>query len=254
MNSKMAFIKSYLKNYKYLWKFKIIICAPIIAFLLFLDWLSKGLINSSMIQGEKKDFIKGFIGFEYKINPGAAYGMNSGSPTLAISIAAVVSIFLLIIFLFLKDKYWLIGLSFMIGGSYGNLLARIWAPFDEYSKVYGGVIDFLKWDFSFLGSNEYIFNLADLFVNIAIGLIILALIIYLVDELIRVYYKKNDVLYEKYVEFRSTISKLYIIYWHKFYKKDSEFKMTFKEYYIKRKQLIREFKEDKRKILNGSEN
>ncbi|AKU79495.1 signal peptidase II [Spiroplasma turonicum] len=252
MKSKISFLLKYLKNYKYNWKFKVVICLPIISFLLFVDWFSKALVEGTMSQGERKPFIKGLVNLEYKINPGAAYGMNSNSPTLAISIAAVVSILILIIFLFVREKYWLIGLTFMVAGSYGNLLARAWAPEESLTGVRGGVIDFLHWDFNFLGSNNYIFNFADVFVNISVVLIILAFVMYIIEEILRVYYKRNEELYKKYIDYKVTINDLYIIYWSNFYSKKNDNYISFLNYIKRKSELKTNWKLDKKEILNGT--
>ncbi|ASP28023.1 lipoprotein signal peptidase [Spiroplasma corruscae] len=254
MKDKITFVTNYLKKHKYNWKFKVLICMPLISFLLFFDWISKYLIEINMKQGETRTFIKGLINFDYKINPGAAYGMNSGSPILAISIAAVVSFFILIIFIFVREKYWLIGITLMVAGSYGNLLARMWAPEEAVTGIKGGVIDFLHWDFSILGSNGYIFNLADLFVNIAVVMLVIAFVIYVVDGLMRYKYKSNTILYNEYTEYKDSLKELYLIYWAKFYKKDHEYYLKFKDYLAKRKELSNNWKALKREKVNGTKN
>ena len=129
--------------------------------------------------GETKTFISGFLNFQYVINLGMAYGRLQDKAYLVIIFATIFSLFLTTIFIFLNNKKWLIVLIIILAGSWGNLLARLWAPGNE-NNVYFGVVDFLTWDFSLLNSRDYVFNLADLYVNIAIGLTILFTIIELV--------------------------------------------------------------------------
>ncbi|AGR41442.1 signal peptidase II [Spiroplasma taiwanense] len=238
-------LKGTLKNYNYILKYKLVWCLPIILFLLFLDWLSKGIVTSTMNLGDDKEFISGLINFEYTINPGAAYGINADLPTLAISIAIFVSLFIIVAFIFVKDKWWILGINFMLAGSLGNLIARIWAPPTE-NGIYGGVVDFLKFDFSFLGSDSYIFNLADAWVTISVILIIIALIIYLYCEIYELKLKKNEKLFEIYNDVQSQKLLTFEIYWSTFYKKDSENKISYKEYIQKMKSFNMKWKNEKK--------
>lgn len=133
-----------------------------------------------MDQHESISFIPRFLRFNYVINPGAAYGFNSGNPTLAISLAAVITVFLTIAFIFANDRKWLLALIFLVSGSWANLLARAWAPaitMGENAGQRGGVVDFLQWDFSFLNSSNYIFNFADAWVTLGVVILVIGMII-----------------------------------------------------------------------------
>jgi len=178
-------IQRFLKNYNYAWKYKLTVCLPIISVLVALDWISKIVVQVTMDQGQKVGFIKGFLDFQFIINPGSAYGVNANNLALAVSLATVVTSLLIVAFIFVNTKQWLIGLSIIVAGSFANLLARSWAPAVDGSQpnligVKGGVIDFLHWDFSFFGSNDYVFNLADLWVIFGAVAIILGVIIELI--------------------------------------------------------------------------
>lgn len=173
-------LKQWFKNHNYAWKFKLVVCTPLLSFLILFDWISKWVVVGVMDQGESAAFIPGFLGFHYTINPGAAYGMNSGNPALAISLATVVTLFLIIGFILVNDRKWLIALSFLLAGSFANLLARAWAPIEAGTGTAGGVVDFLQWQFKFLNSDSYIFNLADVWVILGIICLGIVLIIEIV--------------------------------------------------------------------------
>ncbi|AXK51286.1 signal peptidase II [Spiroplasma alleghenense] len=166
----MAFqnFKNFLKKYNYEWKFKLIVCLPIFIVLVVIDWITKGIVVAKMAYNSEKPLIPGFLRLHYIINPGAAYGMNANNVGLAITIATLATLLFSLVFIFVNSRYWLIGITILLSGSWGNLLARAWAPEIPGYGIKGGVVDFLVWDFKFLGSDGYIFNIADLWVNIAI--------------------------------------------------------------------------------------
>lgn len=185
--------KMWMKNYDYKWKFKLVVGLPIVVALVAFDWITKGVVVATMTQGETKSFIDGFLGFTYQINPGSAYGANAENPTLAISLATIVTILLMFLWIFITDKKWIVALAFIFAGSFANLLGRAWAPVlitDEGQAIYGGVVDFLQWQFGFLNSNSYVFNLADFWVSSGIGIMILGIIWEFVLVIMK-WYKKN---------------------------------------------------------------
>lgn len=173
-------LRQWLKNRDFAWKFKLVVCLPIFLGLVSFDWITKGLVVGLMEQQESVNFIPHFLRFNYVINPGAAYGFNSGNPALAISLAALITIFLTIAFIFANDRKWLIALVFLLSGSWANLLARAWAPAIANGDNAGqkwGVVDFLQWDFSFLNSSNYIFNLADAWVTLGVVILVVIMIL-----------------------------------------------------------------------------
>lgn len=164
-----------LKNYNFEWKFKLFVCAPILIFLIACDWVTKILVANKFSLGQEANLIPGFVKLRYTINLGMAYGGLEDKQYLVISLASIITFLLIIFFIFLNNKKWLIALVFILSGSFANLIARSWAPLSENLKP-GGVIDFLIWDMSWVNAS-YIFNLADLWVNVGIGLSILAIAI-----------------------------------------------------------------------------
>lgn len=167
-------MKQWFKQHDYAWNFKIKVCLPLLLGLIFVDWLTKGLVMGMMAQGDTIVLIPNFIVLKYVINPGSAYGVNADNPTLAITLASLVTVGLIIFFLLMNDKKYLIAIAFLLGGSLANLLGRAWTPI-TLDGIKGGVIDFLQWGFSALNSDSYVFNIAD--VNVIVGICILLLVL-----------------------------------------------------------------------------
>ncbi|EOA06979.1 Signal peptidase II [Mycoplasma yeatsii 13926] len=177
-----------LKQYNFEWKYKLFVCAPILIFLIASDLITKIIVANKFNLGQEAKLIPGFIKLKYTINLGMAYGGLEDKQYLVISIASIITFLLIIFFIFLNNKKWLIALVFILSGSFANLIARSWAPLNENSKP-GGVIDFLIWDISWVKAS-YIFNLADLWVNVGIGVSALVIVIEFI-EFIKTKFKKQ---------------------------------------------------------------
>jgi signal peptidase II len=97
-------------------------------------------------------------------NPGAAFSTGT-SYTVVLSLVAVAAV---VVVLFLSrrlgDRVWATGFGFLLGGVLGNLTDRV---FRAPSFLRGHVVDFLQlphWP---------VFNVADICINVAAGVIIL---------------------------------------------------------------------------------
>ncbi len=97
-------------------------------------------------------------------NPGAAFSTGTSYTILltVVAIAAVVVVLYLSRRLF--DRIWAFGLGCLLGGVLGNLTDRI---FREPGPLRGHVVDFLQLP------NWPVFNVADICINLAAGVIIL---------------------------------------------------------------------------------
>jgi signal peptidase II len=97
-------------------------------------------------------------------NPGAAFSTGT-SYTVLLSLLAVTAV-AVVLFLSrrLNDRLWAIGLGCLLGGVLGNLTDRV---FRAPGFLRGHVVDFLQLP------NWPVFNVADMCINIAAGVIIL---------------------------------------------------------------------------------
>lgn len=140
----------------------------------FLDQISKYLIVLNLDLYESANIIPGVFNFTYIRNEGAAFGSMSDSRWLFM-VMSVVMIVGILVFMFWKkpkSKLLLSALTLIVAGGIGNMIDRI---------RLGYVIDFL--DFcAFPNLWKWTFNVADSFVVIGAGIIILWLILDAIRE------------------------------------------------------------------------
>ena len=133
---------------------------------LIVDILSKVIIRNTLTLNESIPLIPNFFNLTYVINSGAAFSILEGKQLFLI----ILSIFVLgfLIYYIRKEKVTIFQVfyySLLISGILGNLLDRI---------IYNGVIDFFS--FQLFSYNAPIFNIADTYIVIGVGLIFIELI------------------------------------------------------------------------------
>ena len=146
----------------------------VIAGAIILDQLSKWLIVTYLPEGGF-DIIKGVLRFTYVENRGAAFGMLSDHRWVFI-VVSTLALAALGFYLFkYKPEGWLarLSMSFIIGGGIGNMIDRCLLSY---------VIDFI--DFcAFPKIWMWVFNVADAFVCVGAGLLMLYLVVSTVKEI-----------------------------------------------------------------------
>jgi len=136
----------------------------IIILLLVIDIISKIIVCHSLEINKSITVINNVFNITYVRNTGAAWSFMAGKTWLLVVISSVIIIGLL---LYIKknkpeNKWEKYGYSLVLSGAIGNYLERI---------LIGSVTDFL--DFK-LGNYDYpIFNFADCFIVIGIGLLLI---------------------------------------------------------------------------------
>lgn len=129
-----------------------------------LDKISKDVIIHFMNVNSSVLVIKNFFSITHVKNTGAAWSIFSGKTYFLLGVSMMV-IGGLIWYIFKNqptrkiEKY---GYELVLGGAIGNFIERL---------LMGYVTDFL--DFNFFGYNYPIFNLADCFIVIGIGLLVI---------------------------------------------------------------------------------
>lgn len=102
--------------------------------------------------------------FNLAFNPGAAFSTGT-SFTVVLSCIAIAAVFVVLWFARrLNNTLWAVGLGALLGGVLGNLTDRL---FRDPGPMRGHVVDFIQLP------NWPIFNIADICINIAAGVIIL---------------------------------------------------------------------------------
>ena len=152
--------------------FMTVILIAIIAGIIGLDQLTKWLAVVNL-QGEPSfPLWREVLHFTYTENTGMAFGMLKDHRWVFM-VFSTVSIIALIVYLFRfrpESRWMQVSMAFIIGGGIGNMIDRIFL---------GYVVDFI--DFTLI--NFAIFNIADSFVCIGAGIMIVYLVIDLVKEI-----------------------------------------------------------------------
>jgi signal peptidase II len=133
-----------------------------------LDQITKYAIEAQLSLGQSIEIIKGFFSLTYARNTGAAWSILTGQMTF-FYIISTIALVVMTYFLFKTDKkenLQRIALALLIAGTIGNFIDRL---------MFQYVRDFL--DFIIIGYDFPIFNVADITLNVAIGLLILEAIL-----------------------------------------------------------------------------
>lgn len=127
------------------------------------DQLSKYLIDSYMLEGETLPIINDFFHLTYVKNRGIAFGMFQGKLDI-ISIATIIAIVAIAYYLYKEiNKLSMIekmGFIYILAGAIGNMIDRAFRGF---------VVDMVD----FRGVWSYVFNLADVWINIGVVFVLL---------------------------------------------------------------------------------
>lgn len=130
-----------------------------------LDQISKYLISNLMSPSQSIPIIKNLFHITYIKNTGAAFGILSNYQMFLIALSIIFIVIILFYFFHMPahDLLTRSAIAVIIGGSFGNLVDRLFR---------GYVIDFI--DVRFFS----IFNIADIMINVGIFLLILKVIFY----------------------------------------------------------------------------
>lgn len=154
--------------------------------LLVLDIVTKNIAYNCLKPGDSVVAIPYLFNFTLVFNDGAAWGMLAGQEWFLCLISAVLGTGILVYLLYRFRKLslpWIIGLSMMVAGAYGNLIDRI-GQAGDLGIYANGVIDFLQFAF---WTSFPVFNLADSYLVIGIVILLVTLIV----EIIRDHMKKE---------------------------------------------------------------
>jgi len=141
---------------------------------LLLDFFTKRLVVSHLLFTDKIEVIEGFFYLTHVRNPGAAFGLFAQAPErwrlvffVGISLLALAIVVSFFRKLAPGDRLSALALGLISGGAVGNLINRIKPPHE--------VIDFLHFKL-WQGYAWPDFNLADSFIVVGVGLLVLELL------------------------------------------------------------------------------
>ena len=149
-------------------KKSVIISALVTVVAVLIDYLSKIIVMKNMAYGESVPVIKNVLHLTYITNKGAAFGSFSDARWLFMTASVIMIAGLIAMLIFWDDRSTLfyVSVSMVLGGGIGNMIDRIF---------YGEVVDFI--DFcAFPKLWSWIFNFADSFVCVGVGLLAFYLI------------------------------------------------------------------------------
>lgn len=128
-----------------------------------IDQATKGVVQHLMVRGMPIEVLGDFFRLTYIHNPGAAFGLNLGSPLLhtLVSIVALGALVYLYRTLELNEQLLRFGLCLVLGGALGNIIDRLYLH---------EVVDFFDVGFGTL--RWPIFNFADSFVTVGVLLLV----------------------------------------------------------------------------------
>ncbi len=143
----------------------------IIAVVIFLDQLTKSLTVLHIKPIPTQPIIENVIHLTYVENRGAAFGMLANSRWVFMIVSSVAIVALLVYLVWKKptNKWECVALSFVIGGGIGNMIDRF---------ALGYVVDMI--DCRFI--NFAVFNVADSFVCVGAGILVVYLLMSMWEE------------------------------------------------------------------------
>lgn len=131
-----------------------------------LDQLSKHLVLTHLVPVGSYPLWEGVLHFTYVENTGAAFGMLKDHRWVFLIISTLAILAIVAYILYIKPQSWVerVALASIAGGGIGNMIDRVYRGF---------VVDFI--DVTCI--DFYVFNIADSFVCVGCGLMILWLIL-----------------------------------------------------------------------------
>ena len=130
----------------------------------FIDQFSKLWIKNNLPHWETWNILGSFLRFTHVKNPGIAFGIPVGEfTTMVVLLSIIATLFIAYLHWQERNNHPLIsiGLGLILGGAIGNLIDRLFL---------GEVVDFL--DFMIGDLHWYVFNFADSYVTIGMGIIL----------------------------------------------------------------------------------
>ncbi len=143
-----------------------LLCILTVIGVVVLDQLTKLWVLDALVPIGTYKLWDGVLHFTYVENRGAAFGMlaNHRWVFMVISTAAIIAMLLYVMIAKPKSRLETLALAFIIGGGIGNMIDRIFRGF---------VVDFI--DVTCI--DFFVFNVADAFVCVGAGLLILSVVL-----------------------------------------------------------------------------
>ncbi len=147
------------------------VCLSVMLIAIALDILTKQIVVQNMALHEEIPLLDGVFHWKYIQNKGAAFGMLADNRMVFLVISTVAIVGLLVYLAVTKSErmWWMAAIGMLVGGGIGNMIDRI---------ALGYVVDFIYFaliDFA-------VFNIADCFVCVGVGLLIYLTVLDVIRE------------------------------------------------------------------------
>jgi signal peptidase II len=165
------------------WAGFLVVCLGV----LFLDRLSKFIVQKSLSLGESVEVLGDFFRLTYIYNPGGVFGLSYGGDLSYLLLSTAAIIFILCYYHISHHRHpdLRFPLALVIGGALGNLIDRFW---------FGKVLDFLDFNIPDINIPDFniasvrfarlvlkrwpVFNIADSAITVGVIIIIILFILY----------------------------------------------------------------------------
>ncbi|MCX6397801.1 MAG: signal peptidase II [Propionibacteriales bacterium] len=131
---------------------------------LLVDIVTKVLVVQNFALGEVRSFLSPVLKLHYVTNSGAAFSTGAGMTAWISVFGCIAFVVVLVVARKVRTPLWAVAMGLLLAGISGNLVDRF---LREPGPLRGEVVDFLELP------NWPIFNIADICINVAAGLIIL---------------------------------------------------------------------------------
>jgi signal peptidase II len=140
--------------------------ATIIVALVILDQATKLIVIKCIPLSNALTMIDKFFYLSHYENPGIAWSLFQNGRLIVIPLVIIVSVFLVYLMQKVNNRFLKTSFAFILSGALGNLIDRV---------IKGSVTDFFEFHF---GSYIYpIFNMADIFVVVGVGVLLFYVIV-----------------------------------------------------------------------------
>jgi signal peptidase II len=165
------------------WTGSLVVCLAV----LFLDRLSKFIVQKTLSLGESVEVLGDFFRLTYIYNPGGVFGLSYGGDLSYLLLSTAAIIFILCYYHISHHRHpdLRFPLALVIGGALGNLIDRFW---------FGKVLDFLDFNIPDINIPDFniasvrfprlvlerwpVFNIADSAITVGVIIIIILFILY----------------------------------------------------------------------------
>ncbi len=153
-----------------------VLCMTLMTLSVLFDQITKKIVVENMTLRQDIPVIEGVLHWKYIHNEGAAWGILDNHPTFLLVLSTLAILALLVYFIWTNSQrmWWMASIGMVAGGGIGNMIDRV---------AQGYVVDFISAEFISFPVSFPVFNVADSFVCVGVGLMVFLLIRDMISEI-----------------------------------------------------------------------